>query len=174
MATTNSALWPADPNEVNFPPPKGERYLGTRLVVHVGITIAIALRTDAKGQRLAFDYTILNPQPKAEAAKAEREKGQSQRPKSSTGSARGIGDMLDAQGWSDSPLPLQFPNCIRVVGEAAVPEITFSTLDKAGLKTPRMDKVDPWPSTTLCLTDKVADFEVVSDGTCASTDHRAT
>lgn len=145
-----------DPNEKVFLGPSGSKYMSTRLVVHAGITVAIALR-DAGNNRLAFEYAVLDPSNGSSTGVHDKKQDSSK---------VAAGDALDSQGWSDSPLALPFSNEVRVVGEEAIPNWSYPPRDTTGAPCapePR-EKLDLWRSTTLSLTENVPDFEVLSDG----------
>ncbi|WXC47668.1 hypothetical protein QX201_007382 [Fusarium graminearum] len=145
-----------DPNEKVFVGSSGTRYMSTRLVVHAGVTVSIALR-DAGNKRLVFEYAVLDPSNGSSSGTQSKSQD--------TGKTV-IGDALDSQGWSESPLALPFPSEVRVVGEEAIPNWSVPPVDTGGVACapePR-EKLDFWLSTTLSFTENVPDFEVLSDG----------
>lgn len=130
--------------------------MSTRLVVHAGVTVSIALR-DAGNKRLVFEYAVLDPSNGSSSGTQSKSQD--------TGKTV-IGDALDSQGWSESPLALPFPSEVRVVGEEAIPNWSVPPVDTGGVACapePR-EKLDFWLSTTLSFTENVPDFEVLSDG----------
>ncbi|KAK0704574.1 hypothetical protein B0H67DRAFT_673739 [Lasiosphaeris hirsuta] len=149
-----------DPNETVFTAPLKTKYKTTRLVVHGGVSVAIALRREDGKGRLAFDYVVLDPS--GRDGGADDNSGKEQPSGSDTSK-----EILDSQGWSDSPLPLFFPKEVRAVGEEAVPNFRLTPVDtseqKAAAGTAET-QLHPWFSSTLCLTDDVPNFEVLSDG----------
>lgn len=155
----SNSSWVNDPNETLFSASQRDKYVASRLVVHGGVTVAIALRQEVGSQRLAYDYAVLDP-----SGVDSSSKGKDDQPQGNDGQA--YAEMLDANGWSDSPLPLPFSNEIRVVGEDAVPNFRLSPVDRSGQKVPPESQtpLDDWRSTTLCLTHGVNHFEVLSDG----------
>jgi hypothetical protein len=150
--------WGVDPNEKVYTGARKNKYITTRLVVHSGIAVAIALRRDSETDRLTFDYAVLDPSG-LDGNRVDKEQAEKDEKKAT-------GDLLDSQGWTDTPMILPFPNEVRIVGEEAIPSLRLPLVDKSGQKTTpeRSQRLDPWCSSTLCLTDDVPGFEVVSDG----------
>lgn len=145
-----------DPNEKAFTAPPKTKYQATRLVVHGGVSVAVALRLDNDTSRLTFDYVVLDPSGSDQSGNAgDQAKANAQK------------ELLDSQGWTDSPLSLSFPKEVRVVGEEAVPNFQLPAVDKSEQKavagTPDA-QLHRWFSSTLCLTENVPSFEVLSDG----------
>jgi hypothetical protein len=148
-----------DPNERTFTAPPKAKYLATRLVIHTGVSVAIALRQDNETSRLAFDYIVLDPSGSEQGGNAS-DGDQTKTPSANK-------ELLDSQGWTESPLSLSFPKEVRVVGEEAVPNFRLAPVDKSEEKaaagTPEA-QLHQWFSSTLCLTENVPHFEVLSDG----------
>jgi hypothetical protein len=148
-----------DPNEKVFTAQKNTRYKATRLIVHGGVSIAIALRQDVRTRRLAFDYVVLDPS----GSNQDSNTGCEDQPKTTSDHE----DLIDSQGWTDSPLSLSFPKEVRVVGEEAVPNFQLPPVDKNEQNVASgttESQLHPWFSSTLCLTANVPHFEIVSDG----------
>ena len=146
-----------DPNATVLAPPDKSSYLSIRLIVHTGVTIAVALRSDAN-RKLTFDYFILDTQ-------AGGQNGTSQ-PTAGAPHGRSDTTVLDAQGWSQHPKTLVFPNEVRIAGFEAIPTLTIPSVDRSGHRsnTDSPDQSNLWDSTSLFLTANVPDFELVSDG----------
>jgi hypothetical protein len=111
-----------DPNKKAFTAPRNTEYRATRLTVHGGVSIAIALREEA-GSRSAFDYVVLDPS----GSNQDSNTGNEDKPITTSDHE----DLIDSQGWTDSALSLSFPREVRVVGEEAVPNFQLPSVDKS-------------------------------------------
>jgi hypothetical protein len=154
-----------DPNERTFPAPPKTKYLSTRLVVHSGVSVAIALRVENETGRLAFDYVVLDPSRSDEDGDAGDDSSSKPRDQPKPPTAKK--ELLDSQGWSEPQLSLSFPKEVRLVGEEAVPNLRLPCVDKSEQKAAvgtLETQLHPWFSSTLCLTDNVPNFEALSDG----------
>ncbi|KAL5591214.1 hypothetical protein FOVSG1_010103 [Fusarium oxysporum f. sp. vasinfectum] len=135
------------------------RYVSTRLVTHNGITIGIALRK-AEGGSLFFDYSILNAE--EESPSNTNTDAVQNKQKNATATEK-----LDSETWLEHVEPLHFSSEVRVVGQEVVPVYEIPSVDCAGQKTEpdRVEALDTWLSSSLCLMDKeILEFEALSDG----------
>ncbi|KAF7534354.1 hypothetical protein G7054_g6291 [Neopestalotiopsis clavispora] len=145
-------------NQKVYRPLFNSKYLSSRVVIHNGTSIAIALGTSGNHGALFFHYSILHSEGQSESAS---QSGNQKSPNVAT-------DMLDSQYWFENARVLPFPAEVRVVGEEAVPTYRIPALDRSGRPVgsdEAPEKLDMWRSTSLCLTDReTINFEVLSDG----------
>ncbi|PWY97402.1 hypothetical protein BCV70DRAFT_202911 [Testicularia cyperi] len=152
-----------DPNQTSFAAKDG-RYVNSRLVIHNGQTISIALRL-TQDRKPIFEYAFLDATVAQKSSGKTTNTGRNKKAAASSEPAKR--DQLDSQGWTEKPKLLTFVDEIRVVGQEAIPVYKIPPVDNTGRYTTSQDKskLNLWLSTTACLTEpSITDFQVISDG----------